>query len=209
MKFYLKQSLFPFIYIIFMAAIALGILMIQDLIWLQVILAVLNVGLYGIVVCAASFKDGQEAMKVQIANDLERREMIRTGMDRPLKLAQEYKPWKGFVFGLIACIPLVLLLAIHTVVHFATGGAYSGIGAIAGLVYMMFFIFFRFGSTSAAAAEGAAESAVIPWYTYYGALIALPVVSLLTGIAYILGAKKIMRQQEMIKERQRQIYGDK
>ena len=46
------------------------------------------------------------------------------------------------------------------------------------------------------------------WYIFYGALIALPIIMLSTGIAYILGAKKIKRQYEMIAEKQRSIYGD-
>lgn len=207
MKFYLKQGFFPFVYMLFMAAIAFGILAIQGLVWLKVILGILNIGLYAVVVCATSFKDGQDAMKIQVANDLERREIIRTGEDRPLRLHEEYKPWKGFIFGLIACAPLIILLIVHTIVYFATG-SYTGIGAIAGLIYLMFFIFFRLSATGTAVEGAAAESVAVPFYVYYGTLIAVPLVMLMTGISYILGAKKIQRQQEMIKEKQRQIYGD-
>ena len=201
MKYYFKQSVFPFIYIIFMAFIAIGIQTINGLLWLKICLAVLNLGLYGVVVCSVAFKEGQESVKVQMANDLERREIIRTGEDRPLKLREEYKPYKGFLFGFFACVPLILLLLAHTIIHFA-GGTYVGLGAIAALIYNMFFIFFNFGT----GAEG--EAAVVPWYLYYGALVAIPVLMLMTGISYILGAKKIMRQQEMIREKQRQIYGE-
>ena len=201
MKFYIKQGLFPFIYMLFMAMIAFGILAISGLLWLKILLAVLNVGLYAVVVAAAAYKDGQDAIKVQIANDLERREIIRTGEDRPLKIHEEYKPWKGFMFGFVACVPLLVLLILHTIVYLATG-SYMGLGAIAGIIYLMFFLFFRLDAGSAA------EGAGIAWYTYYGALVALPVVMLITGIAYILGAKKIQRQQEMIREKQRRIYGE-
>ena len=194
-----------------MAAIAFGILAIQGLLWLKIILCVANLALYGVVICAAAFKDGQDAMKAQIANDLERREIIRTGEDRPLKIHEEYKPWKGFVFGFISCVPLIVLLAVHTIVYLATG-SYVGIGAIAGVIYLMFFVFFRLNASVAAesATEGAAESTAVatPWYLYYGALIALPIVMTMTGVAYILGARKIKLQQKMIKEKQRQIYGD-
>lgn len=206
MKYYLKNGFFPFIYQLFMAMIALGILSINGLVWLKAILALLNVGLYLFIVAAVAFKDGQEAYKVQMANDLERREIIRTGEDRPLKLHEEYKPWKGFLTGFISCSPIVALLIIHTVVYLATG-TYTGIGAIAGVIALMFFIFFRLDA--AAAAETAETAAVVPWYIYYGALVALPVIMLTVGLAYILGAKKIARQQEIIREKQRQIYGDK
>lgn len=200
MKFYIKQGLFPFIYMLFMAMIAFGILAISGLIWLKILLGVLNVGLYAVVISAAAYKDGQDAMKVQIANDLERREIIRTGEDRPLKLHEEYKPWKGFMFGFVSCVPLLVLLILHTIVYLATG-SYIGLGAIAGIIYLMFFLFFRLNAS-------AAEGTGIAWYTYYGTLVALPVVMLITGISYILGAKKISRQQQMIKEKQRQIYGE-
>ena len=107
MKYYFKQGIFPFIYQIFMAMIAFGILMIEELIWLKILLAALNIALYLFIVAAVAYKEGQEALKVQMANDLERREIIRTGEDRPLKLHEEYKPWKGFFFGFIACVPVV------------------------------------------------------------------------------------------------------
>ena len=204
MKYYIKNGFFPFIYQLFMAMIAFGILMISGLIWLKIILACLNIGLYLFIVSAMAFKEGQDAFKVQTANDLERREIIRTGEDRPLKIHEEYKAWKGFAFGFVSCVPLLALLLVHTVIHLA-GGDYMGLGAIAGVIYLMFFIFFRLNAYSSSA-ETAAD---ISWYTYYGALVALPVVMLATGIAYILGAKKISRQQESIREKQRQIYGDR
>lgn len=201
MKYYLKQGLLPLIYMIFMAMIAIGIQLINGLIWLKILLGILNVGLYGVVVCATSFKEGQDALKVQIANDLERREIIRTGEDRPLKLREEYKWYKGFLFGLTACVPLILLLAVHTIVHFA-GGSYVGFGAIAGLVYNMFFLFFSLNNASGG------ETVQVEWYAYYGTLIALPIIMLMTGISYILGARKIILQQKAIREKQRQIYGE-
>lgn len=202
MKYYLKQGVFPFVYQLFMAMIAFGILAIKELIWLKILLAVLNIALYLFIVASVAYKDGQQALKVQMANDLERREIIRTGEDRPLKLHEEYKPWKGFVFGLISCVPILLFLILHTIVYNATG-SYSGLGAIAGIIGLMFFIFFRLD-----AADATAETAVVPWYTYYGVLVAVPILMLTMGISYIMGAKKIMRQQEMIREKQRKIYGD-
>ena len=81
-----------------------------------------------------------------------------------------------------------------------------GLGAIAGIIYLMFFIFFRLNAPSTGA-EGETVAA-ISWYTYYGALIALPVVMLITGISYILGARKIRRQHEIIEQKQRSIYGE-
>lgn len=204
MKFYIKKALFPFFYVLLMSIIALGILAISGMVWLKVILAVLNLALYCTIMAFTSFREGQDAFKAQVANDLERREIIRTGEDRPLKLHEEYKPWKGFMFGFTACVPLLMLLIIHTIVYLASGKV--GVGAIAGIAYLIFFVFFLVG-TPLSAGE-AASGATLPWYSFYGALIALPLIMLTMGIAYILGAKKAMRQQEMINEKNRQIYGD-
>ena len=205
MKYYLKQGVFPFIYMLFMAMIALGILMIDGLVWLKALLAVLNVGLYAVIISSVSYKEGQKAMKALYANDLERREIIRTGEDRPLKIHEEYKAWKGFIFGFISCVPLLILLIVHTIIHFA-GSDYMGLGAIVGIIYLMFFVFFRLNIPTSLA-EGD-SGYTVSWYTYYGALIALPVIMLITGISYILGARKIRRQHEMIEENKRSIYGD-
>lgn len=194
MWYYIKQAFLPFIYLIFMAMISLSILMIEIL-WLKVVLNIACIGLYLLVVCAASLKEGEEALKVRIANDLERKEIIRTGENRPLKLKQEYKPWKGFLSGGISCLPLIVLLVIHSILMLIDPSM-NGAGAISGLIYAMFYVFagFIFGA--------------FQWWHYYVSLIALIIIPLGTGIPYILGAKKIERQQEMIKNKQRQIYGE-
>ena len=196
--FYLKQSLISFVYLIFMAMTAMGIVMIGDnLLALKIILCILNLGLYGFIVAATSFKDGQSALKVRIANDLERVQIVKTGEDRPLNLREEYKPWKGFVFGLISCMPCVILMIVHTILILCVDPTYTGAGSIAGFLYMMFFAFVRLVSSVEPSA-----------YLFYFNLVCLAVIPLLTGIPYIFGAKKIEAQQRKIKERQRQIYGE-
>ena len=205
MGFYIKKGVFPFFYVIMMSLIAMGILVISGLEWLKVILAILNVGLYVLVIGMASFKDGEDALKTQTANDMERREIIRTGEDRPLKLHEEYKPWKGFMFGFVSCVPLIILLIIHTIVYLATGSA-VGVGAVAGIMYLMVYVFFLIGTP--VSGGDVATSAALSWYSFYGALAVIPVIMFTTGIGYILGARKIRRQQEMIKEKKRQIYGE-
>lgn len=201
MWYYVKQGLLPFIYLFFTAITAFGILCIEGLVWLKVLLLLLNIGLYVFIVSAASFKDGQEALKVRIANDLERMQIVRTGESLPLKLKEEYKPWKGFFHGFIACIPLVILLIIHTVVMLTGGG--NGAGAIAGFIYMMVFAFSRVNINT-----GATAATPINPTIYYWSLLAIPVIVLATGIAYILGGKKIELQQQRIREKQRSIYGE-
>lgn len=206
MWYYVKQSFISFIYLFFTAIIAFGIMCIDsDLAWLRIILLVLNLGLYVVIVAAASFKDGQEALKVRIANDLERLQIIRTGEALPLKLREEYKPWKGFISGAISCIPLIVLLIVHTILIFAAGKQYIGAGAIASFIYMMVFAFAR--CTVPTASESAVAVAPDP-FMHYWSLLVIPVIILSTGIPYILGARKIELQQQRIKEKQRQIYGE-
>jgi hypothetical protein len=51
-------------------------------------------------------------------------------------------------------------------------------------------------------------SVVLTAGLYYGTLVALPIIVLMTGIPYILGAKRVEYQQNMIKAKHREIYGD-
>ena len=196
MWYYVKQSFLAFMYLIFMALISFAILMIE-VPWLKIILNIANVGLYLAIVCSASFRDGEMELRVRVANDIERKEIIRTGEDRPLKLKEEYKPWKGFVFGLIACVPLVALLLIHTVLVNFVDPTLNGAGIASSLIYATFYSFASlfFGEFAT-------------WH-YYFTLIAIPIIACGTGIPYIMGGKKIEAQQRVIKEKQRQIYGDK
>lgn len=205
MWFYIKQAFISFCYLFFAAIIAISIMGISDqsLLWLRYVLLALNVALYVVIVASTSYKDGQNALKARVANDLERLQIVKTGEDRPLKLKEEYKVWKGFFVGGISCIPLVVLLLIHTILILTAGPTVNGAGAIASFIYMMVFAFTR---AHIFAVEG---MTIVPDpYMYYWALLAIPVIILTVGIGYMLGAKKIERQQEMIKAKHRSIYGE-
>ncbi len=194
MKYYLKNAILPFIYLFFMAITAFGILMIKDLVWLKVILCILNLSLYCVIVFVYAFKLGQDGIKVRTANDLERRNIVLTGEARPLKLSEEYKPYKGFIIGLMTCAPLLLLLVAHTIMFLCGGGNIFGV--ISSFIYLMVYAFFRLG-----------ETPVTP-YVFYWTLFAVLIITVVVGVAYILGARKIELQQEKIKENQRRIYGE-
>lgn len=194
-----KAAVVPFVYLIFMAMTAMGIVLIDDsLLILKITLTILNIALYAFIIAITSYKDGQTALKTRLANDLERVQIIKTGEDCPLKLVEEYKPWKGFLPGLVACIPCVILLIVHTILFLTMGTDYMGAGATAGFIYMMFFSIVRLLQSAGSPSP----------YLYYFCLICIAVLPVCTGIPYILGAKKIEKQQERIRERQRQIYGD-
>ena len=191
----LKQTIVPLIYLLFGTVIALGILLIgNNLIWFKVVLLFLNLALYVFIVGSISFKDGETAYKVLMANDLERWNIIRTGEDRPLKIKQEYALWKGFMPGLLSCIPLVLAFILHFIVD---KGNNTPALAFSNVLYLSFGAF-------ANVVQGQ-ENVILAFYLNLTALAFLP---LATGCSYYLGARKIRVQQEMIAEKKRQIYGD-
>ena len=201
--YYVKQMFIPIMYLIIFDIIALGILCIGDnLIVLKVILLILNLGLYGFILASVAFKDGETALKIRMSNDLNREQIIKTGKEYPIKLNEEFKPWKGYLMGFTNCIPLILLMLVHVIL---TAGkdpfaqtTQNTAGAIAGLAYMVFFSFAQVKTTT-----------VLISTTYYVSLIAIPIFIAVIGFPYWLGGQKVIRQQEMIKEKHRQIYGDK
>lgn len=209
MKYYIGRSIFALVYLFFSAIIAFSIICIKDLLWLKVILLILNVALFVYIVGAVSLKDGEEALKVRIANDLERAIIVRTGEDRPLK-KNEFKPYKGFLIGFTVCIPLLVLLIVHTMfILINPQDPNITAGAIASFLYMFVFAFFRIDVVTAQVAEGAAEavSVLAPTF-FYWSLLAIPVIVLAMGLGYYLGGRKIEMQQQRIKEKQRLLSGE-
>lgn len=203
MWYYFKNALLGFIYLIFMGIIAFGISYINS-IPAMIVLCVLNLGFYCFVLFMLFKKEGETAMNIRYSNDVERMRMIETNQLRTLKLKEEYKPYKGFLIGFIICIPLIVCLTVHLILGLALGKAYCGGGVVGGVMYLAFYwtfamFFVRSGSTVTA----------LPWGMYFILLYAVAVIVLTIGIGYLLGAKKSVKQHELIKEKQRQIYGDK
>ncbi len=204
MKTYVKQAIIPFVYLIFATVVSIAIMSLgNEYLWLKYVLGVLNVALYLTIVCTTCFKDGQEALKVRTANDLERMQIIKTGEDRPLKLHEEYKWWKGAIIGGFICVPMLLLLIAHTIL-ILINPSLNGCGIVVAFLYMFIFSFFIFNRT------GSGVSALSPMSpeSFYLVLIAIPIITLACGISYYLGAQKIERQQQAIRERHREIYGE-
>lgn len=193
--YYLKQAFIPLMYTAFDAAIALGILCIEGLPALKIVLLLANLGLFGFIMFSFFKTEGRKSFKVRIANDLERKRMIETGEDRPINTVEEYKPWKGFVMGIVASFPLIIILIVHTImisINFTSTGA----GALGAIFYAMIYGFVMAVTTELTA------------YTYYFMVVYIVILSILTGLGYMVGGKVMERQQESIKEKHRQIYGD-
>ncbi len=202
--YFLKQMIFPLIYAVIMMMINISITIIGDhLMWLKYLLFTLSFGLYAFIVGAVAFKDGQEAVKIQHMNDLERLNIIRTGEDRPINAVKEYKPWKGFVSGLAVCIPLIILMIVHTVLLFTnTQSPKLWAGALSSYIYLIVFAYFRPSSeTVFAGYQGGLQ--------YYYCLVAIPVFMLLIGLLYMLGARKQKLLYQSVEEKHKAIYGEK
>ena len=191
MKYLLKQTILPFIYLGCMALTAWGVwTMEEDQFALKVILLVLNLALYAVIVCFMAFKDGEMALKTRNANDAERRIIIETGAYRELKVAEEYAPWKGFAVGLIVCAPLIICVIIDVILKLS-GTSNDIFQIIPTFLYLM-------------------VQAIVQLLggNYFYILLSIPFICCCTGIPFILGAKKIERQQEMIRQKHAKIYGE-
>lgn len=198
MWYLLKQALVPIAYLFFSAIIASGVFSIDgcDPI-IALMLLLVNAGLYIFVVWSLLAKEGEKGLVAQQTNDFNRKRIIETGEDLPLKLAEEYTWWKGFAVGGIISAPLVILIIIHTIFLLA-GMPNVAIGAIASFVYMVVFSFTRIGVTT-----------TVGIYDYYWTLLFIPLILAITGFSYIAGARRKVRQQEEIEQIKKTIHGDK
>ncbi len=198
MWYLIKQALVPVAYLFFSAIIASGVFSIEgcDPI-IALALLLVNLGLYVFVVWSLLAKEGEKGYTALQTNDFNRRRIIETGEDLPLSVAEEFSWWKGFVVGAIISAPLVVLIIIHTIFLIA-GMPNVAIGAITSFVYMVVFAFTRIGVTT-----------VVGVCDYYWTLVFIPFILFITGVPYILGARRKERQQDAIKEIQKNIHGDK
>ena len=201
--YFIKQIFVPYMYLGMFALIDFAILCIGDtpgLIALKVCLVAVCLGFFVALMSIVSYRDGQTAYKTLLANDINRRQMIETGREYPIKLAEEYKAYKGFVTGLIVCLPLIIC----TIIHMCTSGfsnttgssTSNGAGVVMSFIYMVVFAFARVNNSLP----------IVP-NVFYVCLTALPIIVLSMGVPYIFGAKKIIRQQEMIKKQQNYLHG--
>ncbi len=193
--YYLKTSGVLFAYILTMSLVAYAITMIQSPV-ARTILLILNILLYCATVVALQLKEGMDSVKVLFANNRKREKIIETGEDIKIKRAEEYAPYKGFVFGALAYVPYVVTLIIHAILT-AINPLSLGAGEIGASLYMLFY-----------APIGFIFQANITAGVYYIGLYGMVLVSVLSGVAYFIGAKRIFAQHERIKELNKSIYGE-
>ncbi len=197
MKYYLKQSIFLVVYNLFMSMTAFAIIAIPEhLMWLQLILFALNIGLYLLIMSMTMFKEGELALKTRNANDLEREQLIRTGTSLPLKLNEEYKPWKGFLMGALVGAPMVICLIIHGIL-IAINPTFNGAGVASSFIYLAYH-----------APVSVLLGKISHWGQYFIMLYAIPIFATTSGVAYMLGGRKIQRQLDKISQKHHEIYGE-
>lgn len=198
MKYYIKCSLFAFAYMI---AMDIGALLFSyiDSIALRAVLSIAWALFYCFIVGIMFFKEGETALDFRHANDLERKHMVESGVVVELDTAPEYKPYKGFVIGVYACIPLIIILLLHLLIGLSSGGTANGAGIVASVVYFTFFMPY-----------GAFRSGVnlFTFGEYFILIYTVAILAVTVGVAYILGARKAQKKYDLIERKQNEIYGD-
>ena len=116
MKYYLKKAFFVLVYVVLTSFISAAILLIEGQVALKIILLIANLAMFIYITFGIAYQDGQKALKVRIANDKEREYIVNTGEDRKIKVSEEYKWYKGLVIGFLTCVPLMVILIIHSIV---------------------------------------------------------------------------------------------
>lgn len=192
--YYLRQSTFIFLYVVFMSLTATAITYIP-IPFLKVLLLVANLILFSVITANNFYREGQVAMKIRLNNDIIRKKIAETGDDLPLKKQAEYTTLKGYLLGAIVFVPCVVLLLINTLVMLL--GGTNIIGSIVSVGYMLFFwVYSAFGTE------------IVSPFTYYIVLWGAGYLALLSGLFFTLGAKK-QEESYQAMEQMHEIYGEK
>jgi Ca2+/Na+ antiporter len=180
MKHYIKRAMFPLVYIVVCLILDLSVLALDaKLIWLRYIFLFAVLCLFALVVYPIARKDGENDYNKLINNDRIRQHIVETGDDIYFDRREEFKPYKGFLVGVIACAPLILLLILHTITIIVTDGENIVFGQIGSTMYSIVSMFFSLIYKTPTA------------YTCYYSLLAVPIISCVVGIPYLIGAKRV------------------
>lgn len=200
MWYFIKQSIFLVGLMFFMMTTSLLILRIGVPI-AEFFLSLLNLGLYSTAIILIFYKEGQTAWKLRQSNDIERRNIIATGKNIPLKTTPEYKAWKGFIFGIISCLPMMIMLIVHAIMGDTSGG--TSAGSVCSVMHYVFWLpYFELRATL--------TPGFIPGFVdYFGVLYAVVLMSFLTFIGYYAGARKLQRAQDKVEMRKKEIESGK
>ncbi len=184
------------VYLISSGILGSGALLVQGMPWARLGLLTLNLGVFIFIYCAIAYKDGEKALMVRISNDKIRELIVQTGDDYKLDLDYEFSVRKGFIAGAMACIPLALFLLLDLAIGTPNNIAVKAVE----LFYMVFFGFFNIDFLSA--------HSIALYSSYYWTLISAPILIILHGVFYYLGAWKMQKRQDKIKSTHKRLHGE-
>lgn len=193
MWYYVKNFIFSLAYLVFMGLLPYGIETLKSD-TVKIILNVVNILFFMLLMGFFMLKEGEESRKRLKTNDIERKRILQTGELRPIKRSSEFRPWKGFFMGGLVCSPLILTMLIHALIY-AFGGTNEMAGVIGVTIFMGFFmpyIMLKYGTMM---------NENLVFTEYFACLYAVPIIVLLYGLTYLLGAKKVEREYAFIEER--------
>lgn len=104
---------------------------------------------------------------------------------------------EGFFIGFLTVAPLLLFIGIDLIIQ-ACGSDFTIFKTIANFLYL------GFSCPYQCIYDGAFNGQAL----YYVILYAVPVMVLLCGVLYLLGARNVKAQYDSIKKRHNQIYGE-
>ncbi len=196
MKYLLRLTIVPLVYLLCFAFSMVAIASIDGFNALvKSLIGVLFLLLYIVLVSAVMIKEGQDAYGVLLSNNSQRRYMIETGKVVDFNTAKEYKAWKGFVVGLMCCIPLVVMLLLHTI-SFPRGDT----SRVSIICEMMYAVFYSIGRTYQHTNERG---------FYIGAIVIIFSLSIMNGVPYMIGARHRRLQQKKIKRINEELHGER
>ena len=196
-KFCLKMFGIIFFYLFFAFWLVLAISAIEDdsLVIMRTIFYVCDLLVYVIMMFMIFGKEGEIAIKKRHDNDLTRKRIIETGDDLPLQPA-EFKPYMGFIAGLVCALPIIVLWVIYLSIFISTNGTSLGFGHIVNA-----YIYGVFTQPYLNIIGETAQSYLI---LIYGAVTTV----LICGLGYYLGGMKKQKEYDLAKNIEKEIYGD-
>ena len=196
MKYLLRLIIVPLVYLACFAFSTVAIASIDGFTpFVKSLVSVAFMLIYLVLLSAVMLKEGQDAYGVLLSNNSQRRYMVETGKIVDFDATKEYGAWKGFVVGLLCCVPLIIMFLLH-VISFPRGEE----STVSIICEMMYGVFFSIGRTYQ-------ETNELGFFIGTGViLVAFP---LMTGIPYVIGAKHRRLQQEKVRRINQELHGDK
>ncbi len=186
-----SRAVIPFMMYLFMGILLLASQMIPNkpLMYIVSVICLLGGCAYNVLLC---FTTGKQHIDALLIGNVHRENAllgIPSGANH--RVEREYRAWKGFVIGFIVGIPVIILGLI--------AGANPASTAGGGAMIIMMFL------AGWAIIPVAWIRAAVPTFSFYFSLLFIVIPVLVSGISYILGARKQRRVKEEEKARMERV----